>query len=50
MPFIGQESFAFAPENENNQTCIIPGPDNTRLISGLCPTDGSQLFAVFPDE
>jgi len=45
FPFIGQTSFAFAPGNENNKTCILPG--NGRLDSGPCPTDGSQLFSVF---
>lgn len=45
FPFIGQTSFAFAPGNENNKTCILPG--NGKLDSGPCPTDGSQLFSVF---
>jgi hypothetical protein len=46
FPFIGQTSFAFAPLSENNKTCILPG--NGRLDSGPCPTDGSQLFSIFP--
>ncbi|KAK4138141.1 hypothetical protein BT67DRAFT_1056 [Trichocladium antarcticum] len=45
FPFIGQTSFALAPRNENNKTCILPG--NDKLDSGPCPTDGSQLFSVF---
>ncbi len=45
FPFIGQTSFAFAPGNENNKTCILPG--NGKLDSGPCPTDGSQLFSIF---
>ncbi|KAL2136363.1 hypothetical protein VTI74DRAFT_4195 [Chaetomium olivicolor] len=45
FPFIGQTSFAFAPGNERNKTCILPG--NGRLDSGPCPTDGSQLFSIF---
>ncbi|KAK4114955.1 hypothetical protein N656DRAFT_703697 [Canariomyces notabilis] len=45
FPFIGQTSFAFAPRNEQNRTCILPG--NGRLDSGPCPTDGSQLFSIF---
>ncbi|CAK7204516.1 hypothetical protein SEUCBS139899_007273 [Sporothrix eucalyptigena] len=48
MPFIGAFSFAFAPSGENGNVCILPGDDNTRLISGVCPTNGAQLFAVFP--
>ncbi|KAH8891830.1 hypothetical protein GQ53DRAFT_841192 [Thozetella sp. PMI_491] len=47
FPFIGEFSFAFAPSGENNKTCILPG-DAGRLVSGDCPTDGSQLFSVFP--
>ncbi|KAM7192767.1 hypothetical protein V8F20_008692 [Naviculisporaceae sp. PSN 640] len=46
MPFIGQLSFAFAPQNQNNQICILPG--NGRLESGPCPTNGAQLFSIFP--
>ncbi|KAK3334044.1 hypothetical protein B0T19DRAFT_419950 [Cercophora scortea] len=46
FPFIGQLSFAFAPSNENGKLCILPG--NGRLDSGPCPTDGSQLFSIFP--
>ncbi|KAK4106959.1 hypothetical protein N658DRAFT_462072 [Parathielavia hyrcaniae] len=45
FPFIGQTSFAFAPGNENNRICILPG--NGRLESGPCPDDGSQLFSIF---
>jgi hypothetical protein len=45
FPFIGQTSFALAPGNENNRTCILPG--NDRLESGPCPDDGSQLFSIF---
>ncbi|KAK4146890.1 uncharacterized protein C8A04DRAFT_9382 [Dichotomopilus funicola] len=45
FPFIGQTSFALAPSNENNKTCILPG--NGRLDSGPCPSDGSQLFSIF---
>ncbi|KAB5557854.1 hypothetical protein GE09DRAFT_90297 [Coniochaeta sp. 2T2.1] len=49
MPFIGASSFAFAPESENNRTCILPGDDGGRLISGPCPTElGPQLFTIFP--
>ncbi|KAL1900636.1 hypothetical protein Sste5346_002361 [Sporothrix stenoceras] len=48
MPFIGAFSFAFAPSGENGNVCILPGDDNGRLISGACPTNGAQLFAVFP--
>ena len=46
MPFIGAESFAFAPTSERGATCILPG--NGRLESGPCPKDGSQLFSIFP--
>ncbi|KAK4217411.1 hypothetical protein QBC37DRAFT_53776 [Rhypophila decipiens] len=46
IPFIGQTSFAFAPQNQRNQVCILPG--DGRLESGPCPTDGSQLFSIFP--
>ncbi|KAL2020845.1 hypothetical protein VTK56DRAFT_7938 [Thermocarpiscus australiensis] len=45
FPFIGETSFAMAPRNENNKTCILPG--NGRLDSGPCPIDGSQLFSIF---
>ncbi|GAB1320855.1 Ricin B lectin domain-containing protein [Madurella fahalii] len=45
FPFIGQTSFAFAPQNERNRICILPGDD--RLESGPCPDDGSQLFSIF---
>lgn len=48
MPFIGAFSFAFAPSGENGNVCILPGADNGRLVSGACPTNGAQLFAVFP--
>ena len=47
FPYIGQFSFAFAPVSERNTTCILPG-NNGRLESGPCPTDGSQLFSIFP--
>ncbi|KAK4447067.1 hypothetical protein QBC34DRAFT_330474 [Podospora aff. communis PSN243] len=47
FPFIGQLSFAFAPLSEGNRTCILDGPDG-RLTSGACPTDGAQLFSIFP--
>jgi hypothetical protein len=47
VPFIGAFSFAFAPESENNKTCILPG--NGRLDAGPCPTElGPQLFSIFP--
>ncbi|KAH8910337.1 hypothetical protein BR93DRAFT_474125 [Coniochaeta sp. PMI_546] len=47
VPFIGALSFAFAPESENNKTCILPGIG--RLDSGPCPTElGPQLFSIFP--
>lgn len=47
VPFIGALSFAFAPESDNNKTCILPG--NGRLDSGPCPTElGPQLFSIFP--
>lgn len=47
IPFIGATSFAFAPESENNKTCILPG-DAGRLDSGPCPTEvGPQLFSIF---
>lgn len=47
MPFIGAVSFAFAPESENNKTCILPGKG--RLVSGPCPTElGPQLFTIVP--
>ncbi|KAK0711686.1 hypothetical protein B0H67DRAFT_491971 [Lasiosphaeris hirsuta] len=45
--YLGQLSFAFAPIGENNKTCILPG-DAGRLDSGPCPTDGSQLYSIFP--
>lgn len=48
MPFIGAFSFAFAPSGEKGSVCIVPGEDNGRLISSTCPTNGAQLFAVFP--
>ncbi|KAK0646716.1 hypothetical protein B0T16DRAFT_168671 [Cercophora newfieldiana] len=47
FPFIGQLSFAFAPLSEGNRTCVLDGTDG-RLTSGPCPTDGAQLFSVFP--
>ncbi|KAK3997340.1 hypothetical protein QBC44DRAFT_303541 [Cladorrhinum sp. PSN332] len=46
FPFLGQTSFALAPKNERNQTCLLPGDDG-RLIGGACPTDGAQLFSIF---
>ncbi|ERS97332.1 hypothetical protein HMPREF1624_06664 [Sporothrix schenckii ATCC 58251] len=48
VPFIGAFSFALAPSGENGKVCILPGADNGRLVSGACPTNGAQLFAVFP--
>ncbi len=47
MPFIGAFSFAFAPSGEKGSVCILPGDDG-RLVSGDCPTNGAELFAVFP--
>ncbi|KAK3313738.1 hypothetical protein B0H66DRAFT_629730 [Apodospora peruviana] len=47
FPFIGQTSFALAPSNERGAACLLPG-DQGRIISGDCPTDGSQLFSIFP--
>lgn len=44
--YLGQLSFAFAPLAQNNKTCILPG--DGRLDSGPCPTDGSQLYSIFP--
>lgn len=48
MPFLGELSFAFAPESEGNKTCILPDESLGRLSSGPCPTDGAQLFSIFP--
>lgn len=45
FPFLGQTSFALAPQNERNQTCVVPG--NERLETGPCATDGSELFSIF---
>ncbi|KAK4177279.1 hypothetical protein QBC36DRAFT_185428 [Triangularia setosa] len=45
FPFLGQTSFALAPQNERNQTCVVPG--NDRLETGPCATDGSELFSIF---
>ena len=47
FPFIGQFSFAFTPSSQVNKTCILPGTAG-RLDSGPCPTNGAQLFSVFP--
>ncbi|EOO00637.1 putative iron-sulfur protein [Phaeoacremonium minimum UCRPA7] len=46
--FSWELSFAFAPVSEGNKTCILPDEASERLVSGPCPTDGAQLFSIFP--
>ncbi|KAI0554327.1 hypothetical protein F4679DRAFT_353726 [Xylaria curta] len=44
IPFTGGTQFTFAPESENNATCIVPG--STRLDSAPCAGDNSQVFKI----